>query len=200
MLKKRRTKKAYPQILDRLNFDDKIESKEESEARLEEAVREQYDCNCLGGVAVTFLTADCFLGPRTAENHSAYDHINFLLAEIRNLPGRRKSPQRIVEEFHLCRDINKAFDTLPHLCGWRLLSNEKCEKVYEIDGRYYICQAGRSSDASVWALELFWPDEFGLRPFSSGASLLIAAQRIEDQIEILRLEGHGRVDCEGLGI
>ncbi|WP_226622337.1 hypothetical protein [Brucella anthropi] len=152
---------------------------------------------------MTHLTADCFLGPRTAENKSAHDDINFLLAEIRNIPSGRKSPQRIVEEFHLCRDINKAFDTLPHLCGWRLLSNEKCEKVYEIDGRYYICQAGRSSrssDASVWALELFWPDEFGLRPFSSGASLLIAAQRIEDQIEILRGEGHNHVDREGTSI
>ncbi|WP_139974664.1 hypothetical protein [Ochrobactrum sp. CGA5] len=146
------------------------------------------------------LTADCFLGPRTAGNESAYDHINLLLAEIRNLPGRRKSPQRIVEEFHLCRAINNVFDTLPHLCGWRLLANEKCEKVYQIDGRYYICQAGRSSDASVWALELFWPDEFGLRPFSSGASLLIAAKLIEDQIEILRGEGHNHVDREGTSI
>lgn len=43
MLKGKRAKKAYPQILDRLNFDDKIESKAETEAQLDEAVKEQSD-------------------------------------------------------------------------------------------------------------------------------------------------------------
>lgn len=43
MLKRNRTKKAYPQILDRLNFDDKIEGKEEAEAQLDEAVKELSD-------------------------------------------------------------------------------------------------------------------------------------------------------------
>lgn len=152
---------------------------------------------------MTPLTATSFIGPRTAENESAHDDINFLLADIRNLTtplAIHRDPDLIVETFELYRAIAKIFDTLPFLSGWRVLADGKCEKVYEIDGHYFTCQAGLSRDGDIWSAELFWPDEFGLQPCVPGESLLVAAQRIENQIEILRPEGHNRVDCEGVGV
>jgi len=152
---------------------------------------------------MTPITATSFLGPRTAENESAHDDINFLLADIRNLStplAIGRDPDLVVEQFYLYQAIGKIFDTLPFLSGWRVRAGGKCEKVYEIDGRYYTCQAGLSRDGDIWSAELFWPDQYGLQPCVPGASLLIASQRIENQIEKLRPSGHGRVDCEGVDV
>ncbi len=148
---------------------------------------------------MTHLAATSFLGPRTSENESSHDDINFLLSDIRNLSTTtdyRAAAKRIIEEFQLYQAINREFDTLTCLAGWRLLADGKCVKVYEIDGRYFTCEAVASHHDGVWLAELFWPDQYGLQPRVAGASLLEAAKQIEDQIETLRACGHGFVDCE----
>lgn len=79
--------------------------------------------------------------------------------------------------------------------GWRINTDgNKCEKVYDIDGRWYLCRATLSRDGDLWTVELFWPDEDGLYPSIPGSTLEEAARCVEDQIEVLRMCDHGHVD------
>ena len=84
--------------------------------------------------------------------------------------------------------------------GWHRVSNSACEKVYQIEGRWYLCSATLNADGDFWTAELYWPDEFGNRPCVPGRSLEEAVRRIERQIELCIPCGHGRVNFEGAAI
>ena len=96
---------------------------------------------------------------------------------------------------------NKALSDVMKSEGWRANSaGDKCEKVYRINGRLYLCCANLSRDGEIWTAELFWPNEEGWQPCVPGHTLEEAARWIEQQIEVLCPEGHGRVDCEDVGV
>lgn len=98
----------------------------------------------------------------------------------------------------------KRIYTIPRaykLDGWRSTnaSGTKCEKVYQIAGRWYLCLAELDTTNGTWRAELFWPDEFGFRPINTGPSLESVACQTAFDIDVLlsRDHDHNRVDCEG---